>query len=678
MNADYPPYLIFLRVLFELYGDEVAEEQAESGNIPVTTFQQHGVWRALRILKEFGGVLIADSVGLGKTYVAGEIIRLYRERRQRVLLVCPAALRDGPWATFLHKYELFVDCLSYEELASERQLGGDYDRLRAQLDDYALVVVDEAHNFRNPSTPSRAGILRRLLSGPRRDLVLLSATPVNNSLWDLYHLLHYFLRQDAGLAQKGVLSLRERFEEAMRQDPFNINPDLLYPILDATTVKRTRQFVKKHYENDQIKLANGGTAFIRFPRPVPSSITYNLDSVLPGFLSQLETALMPADGEPLLTMARYQASSYRQGTPTGDETALVGLLRSALLKRFESSVYAFATTTEKMFREHKLFLDGLKNGRVLRKELMRELAASDDDDVVEEMLDNDSNSEPASDFDHAQLQADVENDCDLLERLHQTSSAVKADNDPKLAALVEELGHIAKHAYDEGIDEEDRRRRRKVLIFSFYADTVEWIRSFLETKLRTDARLKVYRGRMVAVSGTDTSAGISRDRAVEGFAPESAGDSVTKKEDQFDLLISTDVLAEGLNLQQCRNIINYDLPWNPMRLVQRHGRVDRIGSPHDKVFLRTFFPDKELDRLLVLEHRVRRKLAQAAASVGLESAPIIHGPEREVAFSETREEIENLRKGNPSLYERGGTPAAAQSGEEYRQELRESSPETWR
>ncbi|CAG0997032.1 hypothetical protein ANRL2_03667, partial [Anaerolineae bacterium] len=223
------------------------------------------------------------------------------------------------------------------------------------------------------------------------------------------------------------------------------------------------------------------------------------------------------------------------------------------------------------------------------------------------------------------------------------------------------------------IDGEDRRRTQKVLIFSFYADTVDWIEDFLLRALDRDPRLAVYRGRMVSVAGDEARGGVSRKEAVWGFAPESAEAPLPRpgeEVDRFDIMLATDVLAEGMNLQQCRNIINYDLPWNPMRLVQRHGRIDRIGSRHDRVFLRTYFPDDQLDRLLDLEGRVRKKLAQAAASVGVEVTPIVDGAEREVSFAETREEIERLHHNDPTLYEAGGTAGAAQSGEEYRQELR--------
>lgn len=678
LMAEFPPYLIYLRTLFALYGEELeqeAEESARPGEIPVTTFQQHGIWRAMRILQQFGGVIVADGVGLGKTFLAGEIIRRYRERRQRVLLVCPAALRDSTWKKFQDRFDLKIATVSYEELAADRHFGGNGDALGGFVDEYQLVVVDEAHNYRNPDSPARAGILRRLLMGKRRDVVLLSATPVNNSLWDLYHVLRYFAKQDALLADRGVLSIRDRFEDAMREDPFDLNPDLLYPIIDATTVKRTRQFVKKHYENDLIKMPDGRQLPIQFPRPIPSTIVYDLEAVLPGFLDEVEAALSPATGHPELTLARYQPENYPAGQPQIDtDLAIVGLIRSGLLKRFESSCYAFARTLEKMVKEHDLFLKALETGYVVRKELLHELsAASDDDEIAELLEESEEETEPATNYNVADLRRDVLHDRAVLERLRLKAAAVTFETDPKLAKLVDEIAKIAKEAKDEAIDHDDERRKRKVLVFSFYADTVDWIEVYLRRAIERDPRLAVYRGRMVSVAGDEAREGVSRKEAVWGFAPESAEAPAPKpgeEADRFDIMLATDVLAEGMNLQQARNIINYDLPWNPMRLVQRHGRIDRIGSRHDRVFLRTYFPDQQLDRLLNLEGRVRRKLAQAAASVGVEVAPIVDGAERDVSFTETRDEIERLHHNDPTLYEVGGTAGAAQSGEEYRQELR--------
>jgi len=252
------------------------------------------------------------------------------------------------------------------------------------------------------------------------------------------------------------------------------------------------------------------------------------------------------------------------------------------------------------------------------------------------------------------------------------TAKVKQETSPKLHALLDELSVIIAQADSEALDEEDARQKRKVIIFSHYEETIDWIESYLLKIQKSDERLDCYKGRTASVSGRESRNGIQRIKAIHGFAPVSTQAIPPNDLDNYDLLIATDVLAEGMNLQQCRNIINYDLPWNPMRLVQRHGRIDRIGSKHNHVYMRTFFPDEQLDALLKLEERVQRKLAQAAASVGVEDTPIQDGSEREQSFTETRDEIEKLHKKDATIYEQGGTESAAQTGEEYRQELREA------
>ena len=231
--------------------------------------------------------------------------------------------------------------------------------------------------------------------------------------------------------------------------------------------------------------------------------------------------------------------------------------------------------------------------------------------------------------------------------------------------------NIAEDAANDAVDAIDEVQKRKVLVFSFFKDTVDWIRRYLRDAARNRQSLTCYCDRIVSVSGSDDSDEPSRYEAVQGFAPVSMEAPVGNDADRYDLMISTDVLAEGVNLQQCRHIINYDMPWNPMRLVQRHGRIDRIGSPHGKVFLRTIFPTDRLDRLLKLEQKILDKLAMAAASVGV-VAPIEGAAHGKQVFTETRDEIERLLHEDSSLYERGGTASAAQTGEEYRQTLRKA------
>jgi len=687
--AEWTPWDIFLRVLWQLYGSEVDDDQKLDRDLPLTSFQEHGVARALRLIRALGGVIVADEVGLGKTFIAGEILRRYNQQRQRALLICPASLRDTTWKKFIHKYQLFVECVSFEELANDRQLrdaqrpDADQQKLQRDIAEYQLIIVDEAHNYRNPDSPYRAAALRALLYGQRRDVLLLSATPVNNSLWDLYHLIRFFMRQDAQLADRGILSIRERFEQAMRTDPASLSPDVLYPIIDATTVKRTRQFVKKHYQGDTIPGPDGKPVPIIFPQPRAMTVRYNVDDALPGFFEKLEEALDDGHGVRSLLFARYDIEAYRCGVAADDPEhvdeinrarATAGLLRSALLKRFESSAYAFGKTVGKMLREHEAFLEALDRGRVVTTAFLKEMA-DDEDASLDELLDGGSDSYDATDYKVKELRGDVERDRDILKALEEEAIKVTVDRDPKLKALVHELEKILEQAESEAADRIDEIQKRKVLVFSFYADTVEWIYRYLKATLPGSKRLAKYKNRLAVAGGSDAiEAEMSRQAAVYGFTPVSSEAPPGRADDLYDVLVATDVLAEGVNLQQCRHIINYDLPWNPMRLVQRHGRIDRIGSPHNRVFLRTIFPVDRLDAMLRLEERILRKLAMAAASVGV-MRPIEHPPAGDQVFTETREEIERLLEEDPTLFERGGTAGAAQTGEEYRQTLRKALAE---
>jgi hypothetical protein len=678
LMEEYPPFLIYLRMLYELYGEQWQEEQTQEV-IPLSTFQKHGVWRAMKIMDRFGGVLVADGVGLGKTYVAGEIARRFIDRRQRVLLICPAALRDTTWKRFLNEYQLFAEVVSFEQLGEEQQLGGRQTYLNRAAEEYALVIVDEAHHYRNPGTPKRAITLQRLLRKARYPKVLLlTATPVNNSLWDLYYLLRFFLRQDAALSDRGIVSIRRRFEQAMVIDPFDLEPDLLFPILDATTVKRTRGFIKREYPNEQIQLENGQRVLIQFPKPVLQTIRYQMTPVLTKLLGELEACLAPVSGPPGLTLARYQPEQYLlpQYRPHDlpSENPVVGLLRSALLKRFESSVGAFRQTLKRMIQEHELFLEGLTQGFVVGKELLKEISAAGDevdDESLNQIIADSPYKDSSSRYNARALERDVTQDLDVLKRWLGNVEKVAPHDDPKLKKLADVLAEIAGQAGKQSVDDADERRKRKVIVFSGFEDTIDWIEDFLEKQLQQDGRLRAYQGRMVSVSGDKDRHNIPRNQAIKEFAPSAAAPH-ENAQDRYDLLLSTDVISEGMNLQDCRNIVNFDLPWNPMRLVQRHGRVDRITSPHREIYLRSFFPAEELKKLLDLDERIRRKLAQAAATVGIETPPIERSPQADRSFAESRREIERILQEKPDLLEEGARPSAALSSEEYRMKLQKN------
>ena len=687
----HPPQLVYLRMLWERYGDELdAEAEAEgTPQIHLTSFQTDGLWRAKRILARHNGVLVADEVGLGKTFLAGELIREAAiDRRQRVLVIAPATLRDGLWQAFRADHNLPMEVVSYEELMADNRLNPDHaatPKLEAKrIDDYAVVVIDEAHNLRNPST-QRAEALRRLLAGsPPKKLVLLTATPVNNSLWDLFHQLGYFLRNDAAFADAGIPSLRDHFARAMSLNPDDLTPEHLFDVLDAVAVRRTRSFVKRYYPNDTVRIG-GREQTITFPTPRVLKVTYDLDAVLPGFFDRIARALDPeaAEADPdaadILALARYAPSMYSLDQPPESyEMQLAGLLLSGLLKRFESSPHAFAETCERMANSHDAFLALLDQGRVATGDALADWIATDSDDLEEVDAYLDAHiglTQDAAGYDTEKLRRHVARDRDLLVSFAATARTVTRSEDPTLAELTRQLGHIAEEAAAAGIGAEDMRNRRKVLIFSYFADTVDWIYGHLAEAVEADERLAVYRGRIASLAGQSGASG--KEAVVWGFAPRTSDAPEGSDDDLYDIVVTTDVLAEGVNLQQARHIVNYDLPWNPMRLVQRHGRIDRIGSPHREVFVRCVFPDARLDDLLNLEEQLHHKIKQAAASVGVgEVLPEQRG--RDLTFTETREEIERIRREETGLLERGGTARGALSGEEYRQELRQAVEQGWR
>ena len=684
----FDPYLIYLRVLYERYGDELEQEREEDGGaINLANFQEDGKRRARRFLDDHGGVIVADEVGLGKTYIGGKLLEeTVQENRQRALVVAPAYLRDGMWKRVRTEWNFYFDVISYSQLRREAQLGGDTAYLNRDIDEYQMVVLDEAHAFRNPNT-NQSQALRQLLRGtPPKDVVMLTATPVNNSLWDLYYLLRYFIRNDAAFADDGIRSLRDRFKTAQSEDPSELNPESLFDILDQTTVRRTRRFIKEHYDQARLPDGEGGYIYVDFPQQRPKRVDYDFDETFgDDYFNDIAEGLAAGEDidESKLKLARYRPSYYLDGEDDASELSLVGLLRTGLLKRFESSSRAFANTLDRMVSQNRAALGLLENGYIPDADAIDEWVEMDSDEAFEEAFEGVSDDRVDAhrlrgDTDTTQFRADLENDLEILGRWRDRASEVKRKDDEKLHALRDTLRDIVDNAREDArksTADEDAfntsfRGNRKVLLFSYYKDTVEWILEYLKETVGDDEDLACYEGRIAAVIGDGSVDGVSREEAVSGFAPNSS-DAPAGATDDYDILITTDVLGQGVNLQDARTVINYDLPWNPMRVVQRNGRIDRVNSPHDEIFPHCFFPEDRLDDLLGLEQRVRKKLTQAAKTIG-EDGGIF--PDMETVnrnYSDKQEDIEALRSEDQQAYQQGGREAAAYSGEEYRQELRE-------
>jgi len=728
------PWIVFLRMLWEAYGSQVAADDEELAADPsmrdLLAFQKDGVGRARRILEKQNGVLIADEVGLGKTYVGGALVKDSVRARQRVLIVAPKIIRDSVWKPYIDDEHLggWVDVISYDDLLAEATPDGKRWRMDVarQPDEYALVVLDEAHTVRNGDTQRAKALLEILKAAPlvgasRKRVVLMTATPVNNALGDLHSLLSYFIVHDDEFAEIGIPSLASHFRALDKMNTDDLSPELLFDILDAVAVRRTRQFVRQHYVGQKIDKTG---ATLTFPEPVVRRVDYDLPAALADFFDVFAHALGadkdPNDPDPFysghipseglssldpsrLTLAGYMPSRYLLRDDEADlrqraaEVQVSGLLRAGLLKRFESSSAAFIATCRKMANTLSGLLSLINTeGLVASGESLRDWVRLDLDDVddVEDWRQL-ADTEDAAVFDLQALVADITNDMRLLNSFaDNVEHGMQGIVDPKLEALTEMLVQIVTNAREDALlfsasmlnsnaelVAERERDNRKVLVFSYFADTLYYIQDHIE-EILADPRLECYRGRVAFVSGTTrrvaghgAQAGLVTQAAgVAGFAPKTGGPLDSEgnplAEDRFDLLFTTDVLSQGVNLQQARNVASIDLPWNPQVLVQRHGRADRIGSVHNYIYLWTFFPDSGLDRWLGLEQILHRKLAKAAASIGHGHVlPGVAASDDRV-FNAKNEKVIALAQGDVSLFT--GHDRSLISGEEFRAILRKA------
>ncbi|WP_454728191.1 SNF2-related protein [Cellulosimicrobium protaetiae] len=723
----HAPWTIYLRMLWELYGSAIEEEEPNTRTLlSLTQFQADGVARMERLLDENGGVLVADEVGLGKTYLAGEVIARASANRQRVLIVAPAALVSSMWTPFLDdpQFSRWVDVYSYEKVRNQVDPAmSTYDAtFAAKMDDYSLIVVDEAHNLRNAGAQRSTAIDSVIAAGASpKKVVLLTATPVNNSLADLETLVKYFIRDDARFAGIGIPSIKRYIRAAQDVDPANLTPEHLFDLMDQVAVRRTRKFVKEHYPNETITGPDGKLTTLRFPQAKPRRIDYPIDdegvALIDAMVYALDDPMDPhrpngwadrlVDPDRLM-LARYLSSGYTLDRDLEMyQITNAGLLRSGLLKRLESSPEALAASLERMIASHEAFLAALAGGYVLTGDALADWTSSDSDDLdaFVEALDVDKRPENAEGYHLIELTADVTSDIELLRRLHALAQTVVDSSerkvteltaaiaagvnavDPtdarlmsKVGALVVQLARIAEDARRVDPRGVPGRDRRKAVVFSAFADTVLPVHDAVVAAINAapaGSALSDYRGRLAepimgayaktlargATGGVDQG---GRATVIGSFAPETASERVNGKpvhEDLYDILFTTDVLAEGVNLQQAGQMINYDLPWNPMRIVQRHGRVDRIGSKHDYVHLGLFFPASRLDEMLRLEETIDRKLALADAAVGVGDVLPGRVSGREINFNDASAMDEFAQ-----LLDNGGSSASL-SGEEYRRRL---------
>ena len=635
------PWIVFLRALLELF-DEESDEAVRPGKVNLAAFQWEGYRRALRIVDRHHGVIYADGVGTGKTEIGLAFLEEYALRRGKMALVIAPAQLKSEWERRVDLAGLPGQVVSYHQLAADEQLATEDAanrgrHLSADKDSYRLVLADEGHSFRNPDTHWHRA-LSRLLGGAQKDLVLLTATPINNGLWDLYHLVMAFARHDRAFVGHRIRSLRKLFLDAgaNEREPQNLNPDVLFQLADLVSVRRDRRFIEDHYPDEVFP---DGTP-VHFPKPELTTARYDLDAAYPGLVVEITSAIEA------LKMARYRPSAYRRGgEESASEEGLAGLLRSGILKRFESCWDACRLTVERIVKAHEVFLAAWKAGYVLGGDALREAAQAEMEEagLAESLLDGfgEEDRTPVAEFDAA-YEKDVARDLEVLRRIAARLGRLTPQGDPKVEKLLDLI---------------ENSPSQKVIVFSTFADTIRYLDEHLPGRIAGQERITVIGGE------TDPD---QRTTMLGRFCPKTVvREDYVPDEGEVDVLLSNDVLSEGQNLQQAAAVISYDMPWNPQRVVQRYGRVIRLKSEHERVFLTTMLPSPgDLEPILKLEEAIRRKMSSASV-YGMEVPVLEDGP------SEVRAFADRLVGGDPSILDEteGVDPGQAMSGEGLRAEL---------
>ena len=643
------PELVYNFTLYKLFNERLIN-QDESAKIKEKTgitktkiwnmlynFQHDAVIGAIKKLELYNGCIIADSVGLGKTYEALAIIKYYEKRNDRVLVIAPKKLR-GNWIGFRQNKETNVliddrfnyDVLNHTDLSRNFGMSGDLDLATLNWGNYDLVVIDESHNFRNnPVALERKTRYQKLMediikSGVKTKVLMLSATPVNNGLNDLKNQIMFITEgKDDALKDQGINSISSTLRVAQNKfniwgknskDKANIEELLktldysFFKLLDTMTIARSRKHIKKYYDTKDIG---------EFPeRLKPLSIKTDIDTSnkFPD-LEKVNTIILKLNlpiYKPLNYVLPTKKDAYRskykqlvnKGQSSFDqfdrEINIVNLMRIGLLKRLESSVYSFALTVERIKEKIEDMLNRIDGKGIYESEEVQDF---DDEDM--ETFDLGTKIKvDFKDLDKIKLRIDLEEDLKNLQYLLSISEAVN----PKIDSKLKELKNLIKHKINNNLNPNNK----KIIVFTAFADTAKYLYDNIAEWAYDNYH--VFSAVVTGSNGTDTNVPSSRkvfEDILVRFSPKS---NSSKFEDEIDLLIATDCISEGQNLQDCDYLINYDIHWNPVRIIQRFGRIDRIGSKNKKIQLVNFWPNIKLESYINLESRVKNRMTMVDLS----------------------------------------------------------------
>lgn len=652
--TDNTPEYLYKYTLYHIFKNSVINEENEE-RIEKIGFKQTLIWNmlfnfqkdavlgAIDKIETYGGCIIADSVGLGKTFEALAVIKYYQMRNDRVLVLAPKKLRDN-WMVYsqndiqniLSSDRLNFDVLNHTDLSRESGYSGDINLDTINWGNYDLVVIDESHNFRN-NDPKRNKITRyqRLMrdiikKGVKTKVLMLSATPVNTRMNDIKNQIAFITEQnDEALAPYGITSIDQTLRNAQTKftswlrhagkstaDRDSLIHDLggsYFKLLDLLTIARSRKHIEKYYDVSDIG---------KFPERLPPINLYT-DFDIHGSLKAMDKV---NDVLNALNLGLYSPLSYVRDDKKRDyeekydittskgsvfkqverEYSLIHLMRVNLLKRLESSIHAFRLTLSHLLGQIEKQLSKIE--KVSSVDYFDEdldiNQIDTDDNLVEDLLAGGKVKVLLRDMDLIRCREDLMEDKKRLENLLSQTKVIDASRDVKLAELKKLIIQKQENNLNKG--------NKKVVVFSAFSDTIIYLYRHLADWAQEE--LGLYSAQIVGGSGSNKT-NLPEGKAdfnhiLIHFSP------VSKKRDnifpdfvdEIDLLFCTDCISEGQNLQDCDFLVNYDIHWNPVRIVQRFGRIDRIGSKNDKIQLVNFFPNLELDTYIDLIGRVKGRM----------------------------------------------------------------------
>ena len=658
-NAPDFIYFVTLYNIFNEFLEDISEDVLPN---EATGFKSSQIWNklynfqkdaALAIinkLETYNGCILADSVGLGKTFTALSVIKYYENRNKSVLVLCPKKLYDN-WNTYksnyknnpLEKDRLRYDVLFHTDLSREQGKSNGLDLALLNWGNYDLIVIDESHNFRNggkittdeeDENPRENRYLRLMnkviRAGVRTKVLMLSATPVNNRFNDLKNQLQlaYEGRQELINDKLDVdRPIEDIFRSAQAQynawahidDPKERTAERLldmlsfdfFQVLDAVTIARSRKHIEKYYDTADIgKFPTRLRPISKRPKltDLDEAITYKEIS---GQLDDLNLGVY-APSDYILPSMRYKYEIEKDGEGThlgmsGREKGLKKLMAINLLKRLESSVNSFRLTLSRIkeqiddtLKAIDLFLETRQDASLSLQTLGSML---DGDDSENDFLVGGKKTRVAlADMDCRSWKRDLKADQEIIGLLLVMLKDITPEHDSKLQMLVENLRDKFAHPINGD--------NKKVLIFTAFSDTAEYLYKYLAPVIMEKAGLHTGLVTGNGVTSTIKSVPAEFNTILTLFSPISkeADKLLLKEKQEVDVLIATDCISEGQNLQDCDYLINYDIHWNPVRIIQRFGRVDRIGSRNEVIQLVNYWPDIELDDYLRLKGRVEARM----------------------------------------------------------------------